>query len=95
MQMQIGSLCVTTRDQTGAAMPGVTVFAALGTDPPASTATDTLGQALFLDLVPGTYTVHAELEGFAPAHGEATVQPGRRTDAGIILRPAVIGEPVP
>jgi hypothetical protein len=94
MQMQIGTLFVTTRDETGGALPGVIVSAGLGTDPPASTVTDEDGQVLFLDLVPGTYTVGAQLEGFAPARRDAAVQPGKRTELGIVLRPAVSGEPV-
>ena len=57
-----GRIDVTAKDGTGAVLPGVTVDL---TGPMAtSTVTDSRGEAHFLNLAPGRYTVSAKLSGF-------------------------------
>ena len=62
-QVYTGRIDVTVTDTTGAVLPGVTVDL---TGPQAvSATTDAKGEAHFLNLAPGTYTVAAKLTGFA------------------------------
>ena len=57
-----GRVDVTIMDSTGAVLPGVTVDL---TGPQSQSAvTDASGEAHFLNLTPGTYTVAAKLQGF-------------------------------
>ena len=61
-QVYTGRIDVTAVDSTGAILPGVTVDI---TGPQrASAVTDANGEARFLNLPPGTYTVAAKLQGF-------------------------------
>ena len=61
-QVYTGRIDVTVSDSTGAILPGVTVDI---TGPQNSTAvTDAKGEAHFLNLAPGTYTVTAKMQGF-------------------------------
>jgi hypothetical protein len=62
-QVYTGRIDVTIKDSTGAVLPGVTVEAT-GTQA-ASTVTDSQGEAHFVNLAPGRYTVTAKLSGFA------------------------------
>lgn len=63
-QVFTGRIDVTVQDQTGGRLPGVTVDL---TGPVNQTAvTDELGQAHFLNLAVGNYTVKANLAGFSP-----------------------------
>src|SRR5262245_28587980 len=58
-----GRIDATIADATGAVLPGVTVEI---TGPQNRAAvTDNLGEAHFLNLEPGTYTVSAKLSGFS------------------------------
>jgi hypothetical protein len=57
-----GRIDVTAKDGTGAILPGVTVE--LGGIQNATAVTDTRGEAHFLNLAPGRYTVTAKLSGF-------------------------------
>jgi hypothetical protein len=62
-QVSTGRIDATVSDSTGAVLPGVTVDIS---GPQNHTAvTDTLGEAHFLNLSPGTYTVSAKLSGFS------------------------------
>jgi len=62
-----GSLRGTVRDQQGGAMPGVTVTATSPGLMGASTAvTDGNGTYRLINLPPGTYSLRAEISGFAP-----------------------------
>ena len=69
-----GSLRGAITDEQGAAMPGVAVTA---TSPallaPSAAVTDDSGSYLLISLPPGTYTVTAELPGFAPFRREGIV----------------------
>jgi hypothetical protein len=62
-QLYTGRIDATVADSTGAVLPGVTIDIS---GPQARTAvTDTTGEAHFLNLAPGTYTVGAKLTGFS------------------------------
>jgi carboxypeptidase family protein/TonB-dependent receptor-like protein len=62
-QVGTGRIDVTVADTTGAVLPGVAVDIS---GPESHTATtDTLGEAHFLNLQPGVYTVGAKLAGFS------------------------------
>jgi hypothetical protein len=62
-QVFTGRIDVTTQDQSGAVLPGVTVE--LTGPQQQSATTDAQGQAHFLNLPAGTYQVKASLSGFA------------------------------
>ena len=61
-QVFTGRIDVTVVDTTGAVLPGVTVD--LSGQQTASAVTDAKGEAHFLNLAPGNYTVAARLQGF-------------------------------
>jgi uncharacterized protein (DUF2141 family) len=61
-QVFTGRIDVTVMDSTGAVLPGVTVD--LTGAQAGSTVTDARGEARFLNLAPGRYTVAAKLQGF-------------------------------
>ena len=62
-QVSSGRIDATVGDSTGAVLPGVTVDIS---GPQKQTAvTDNLGEAHFLNLPPGTYTVSAKIAGFS------------------------------
>jgi hypothetical protein len=72
----VGGIGGTVTDESGAVMPGVTVtlsnpLGSLGGNQ--TTVTDDRGAFQFVRLVPGTYTVRAELSGFRPATQEGIV----------------------
>jgi hypothetical protein len=61
-QVYTGRIDVSVTDSTGAILPGVTIDV---TGPQNATAvTDAKGEAHFLNLAPGTYTVTAKMQGF-------------------------------
>ena len=62
-QVFTGRIDATVTDSTGAVLPGVTVNIAGPQDSMA--VTDAKGEAHFLNLAPGTYTVSAKLQGFS------------------------------
>ena len=62
-QVYTGRIDVTVKDSTGAVLPGVTVEAT-GTQA-AVAVTDAQGEAHFVNLAPGRYTVTAKLAGFS------------------------------
>ena len=62
-QLYTGRIDTTVIDSTGAVLPGVNVEVS---GPQSSTAvTDATGEAHFLNLAPGTYTVSAKISGFS------------------------------
>ena len=72
----VGGIGGTVTDESGAVLPGVTVTLSnpLGTiGGNQTTVTDDRGAFQFVRLVPGTYTVRAELSGFRPATQEGIV----------------------
>jgi len=62
-QVSTGRIDASIVDSTGAVLPGVTVE--INGPQRRSTVSDTLGEAHFLNLEPGTYTVNAKLSGFS------------------------------
>lgn len=62
-QVFTGRIDVTVQDTTGAVLPGVTVD--ISGAQSSTAVTDGAGEAHFLNLAPGTYTVSAKLQGFA------------------------------
>jgi hypothetical protein len=67
-QVYTGRIDVTIKDSTGAVLPGVTVEA-VGTQTEVAV-TDSQGEAHFVSLAPGRYTVTAKLSGFADYRNE-------------------------
>jgi hypothetical protein len=67
-QVYTGRIDVTIKDSTGATLPGVTVEA-VGTQT-ATAVTDSQGEAHFVNLAPGRYTVTAKLSGFTDYKNE-------------------------
>lgn len=61
-QVSTGRIDASVADSTGAVLPGVTVE--ISGPQRQSSVTDSLGEAHFLNLSPGTYTVSAKLAGF-------------------------------
>ncbi len=87
-QVFTGRIDVTMEDSTGARMPGVNVD--LTGPVHQSQVTDAQGQAHFLNLTVGTYTVKANLVGFNPyTNNEVIVQAGTATP--LTARLAVAG----
>jgi hypothetical protein len=62
-QVSTGRIDASIADSTGAVLPGVTVD--ISGPQSQSAVTDNLGEAHFLNLAPGTYTVSAKLTGFS------------------------------
>ena len=62
-QVSTGRIDASIADSTGAVLPGVTVD--ISGPQSQSAVTDNLGEAHFLNLSPGTYTVSAKLSGFS------------------------------
>jgi hypothetical protein len=86
--IQTGNLFVQVIDTQGEALPGV-VLTLSGPGAPQRQVTDAEGAGRFLDLSPGSYTIKAEEEGFAPNSQPVTIHPSRNTDLGITLSPAI------
>jgi hypothetical protein len=87
-QMTTGDLRGTVTDRDGAPLPGVTIELS-GAGAPQDQISDADGNFRFLALAPGTYTVTAELSGFATAKTSAVVNLGRSTFVPIAITPAV------
>ena len=80
-QVSTGRIDATVVDSTGAVLPGVTVD--ISGPQNQSAVTDTQGEAHFLNLAPGTYTVAAKLAGFSDYLNKSVVV---GTGAGVPLR---------
>jgi hypothetical protein len=84
-QVYTGRIDVTVADSTGALLPGVTVEVAGPADRTA--VTDAQGEARFLNLPPGVYTVTARLQGF----GDYTNRSVQVVTGGIVPLRATMG----
>jgi hypothetical protein len=73
-QSSTGSISGTISDDSGAALPGVTVTATnVATSASRNTVTNAVGSYQLALLIPGTYRVEAQLEGFQPVRREKVV----------------------
>ena len=94
-QMTRGAISGTVRDQTAGALPGVTVTATNTETGAARTAvSDAIGFYRLPALEPGTYTVKAELSGFAPFTQAIKVNADTEVKVDVGLKVAGLGEAV-
>lgn len=93
-QSSAGSISGNAVDDSGAALPGVTVTAAnTATNATRTTTTNTAGHYELAFLVPGTYAVSGELSGFQPLKfPKVVVNVGSATTLDLKLRPGVSEE---
>jgi Carboxypeptidase regulatory-like domain/TonB-dependent Receptor Plug Domain len=70
-QVSTGRIDASIGDSTGAVLPGVTVD--ISGPQNQSAVTDAMGEAHFLNLIPGTYTVRAKLSGFSDYYNKNIV----------------------
>src|SRR6478672_10836216 len=88
-QLQTGNLYGTVSDQSGSALPGVTVTLS-GQGAPQVQVSNAQGQFRFLTLSPGTYDLKSELEGFSTIdYPNIVINVGRNTTIEVKLSPAV------
>ena len=92
-QVYTGRIDVTIKDSTGAVLPGVTVEAV---GPQTDVAvTDSTGEAHFVNLAPGRYTVTAKLAGFTDYRNEnVPVNAGSIVPLGVTLSVGGLSEQV-
>jgi hypothetical protein len=97
-QVFTGRIDATVTDTTGAVLPGVDVTIAGPQN--ASTVSDAKGEAHFLNLAPGTYTLSAKLSGFGDytnknvpvTTGNSTTLPVKMSVAGVTSNVEVTAE---
>ena len=88
-QLQTGNLYAKVSDQSGAALPGVTVTLDTG-EAPQVQVTNAQGEVRFLSLAPATYRIKAELQGFSPVeYPHIVINIGRNTNLEITMNSAV------
>lgn len=88
-----GRIDVTVQDAQGSVVPGVTIE--IAGPAAASQVTDERGEAHFLNLPPGTYTVSSSLQGFQPYRNErVAVASGSGTPLRITLQVSGVSEAV-
>jgi hypothetical protein len=88
-QLQTGNLYGKVSDQTGAALPGVTVTLDTG-EAPQVQVTNAQGEFRFLSLAPATYKIKAELQGFSPVeYPRIVINVGRNTSIEVTMNSAV------
>jgi hypothetical protein len=88
-QLQTGNLYGKVSDQSGAALPGVTVTLATG-EAPQVQVTNAQGDFRFLSLAPATYSIKAELQGFSPVeYPRIVINVGRNTNIEVTMNSAV------
>jgi hypothetical protein len=88
-QLQTGNLYGKVSDQTGAALPGVTVTLDTG-EAPQVQVTNAQGDFRFLSLAPATYKIKAELQGFSPVeYPRIVINVGRNTNIEVTMNSAV------
>ena len=90
-QSSNGSISGNATDNTGGAMPGVTVTATnVSTGVSRATVTNSAGHYELMLLPPGTYAVSAELSGFQPVKFDrVVVNVGSNTDVDLKMRAGV------
>ncbi|HYC89656.1 MAG TPA: TonB-dependent receptor [Thermoanaerobaculia bacterium] len=81
------------KDDTGAAIPGVTVTATREQGEPSVVVTGMEGEFRIADLAPGAYTIEAVLDGFQPLRSQVKLTTGQKLDLAFKLVPA-FGETV-
>src|ERR1700730_5521073 len=87
-QLQSGNLYGKVSDQTGAALPGVTVTLDTG-EAPQIQVTNAQGEFRFLSLAPATYKIKAELQGFSPVeYPHIVINVGRNTNIELTMNSA-------
>jgi hypothetical protein len=91
-----GSIAGLVADSSGGALPGVTVtIVNTGTNATVTQVTNSTGQYSVLFLLPGTYTVSVQLDGFQKKeHQNIQVHVGERTQLDVTLSPATVSESV-
>ncbi|HUP47323.1 MAG TPA: TonB-dependent receptor [Thermoanaerobaculia bacterium] len=89
------SLSGSVRDESGASIPGVTVTVTRSGESasPALAVTDTAGAFRVADLIPGSYVIAAELDGFRPLSRTVKLVTGQNLEIAFALVPA-FGETV-
>jgi Carboxypeptidase regulatory-like domain len=88
-QLQTGNLYGKVSDQTGAALPGVTVTLDTG-EAPQIQVTNAQGEFRFLSLAPASYKIKAELQGFSPVeYPHIMINVGRNTNIEVTMNSAV------
>jgi hypothetical protein len=88
-QEETGSIYVVVTDAAGTPLPGVTVEIS-GFGAPQIQVADTQGQARFLRLAPGTWSLNAALDGYSSLeYPSIDVRIGRSTSLEIQLSPAI------
>jgi len=88
-QLQTGNLYGKVSDQTGAALPGVTVTLDTG-EAPQVQVTNAQGEFRFLSLAPANYRIKAELQGFSPVeYPHIVINVGRNTNIEVTMNSAV------
>jgi hypothetical protein len=88
-QLQTGNLYGKVTDQTGAALPGVTVTLDTGAAPQVQV-TNAQGEVRFLSLAPSTYKLKAELQGFGTVeYPNIVINIGRNTNIEVTMNSAV------
>ncbi|HEX6088158.1 MAG TPA: TonB-dependent receptor [Thermoanaerobaculia bacterium] len=81
------------KDDSGAAIPGVTVTATRDGGAPGVTVTGSEGEFRIDGLTPGAYTIEAVLDGFQPVQSKVKLTTGQKLDVAFKLVPA-FGETV-
>jgi hypothetical protein len=82
---QAGNIRGNVTGADGSTLPGVTVTLSGGSGGRQTFVTESDGEYRFLGLHPGTYTVTAELSGFAPVTRNADVSIGRNTELPLVM----------
>src|SRR5262249_51741886 len=86
---QTGNVYGKVSDQSGAALPGVTVTLDTG-EAPQVQVTNAQGEFRFLSLAPATYRIKAELQGFSPVdYPHIVINVGRNTNIELTMNSAI------
>src|SRR5262245_11023987 len=93
-QLATGNIYGTVNDESGAALPGVTVTAK-NAGSSVNTTSDSAGHFRFLNLAPGSYAVSAVLKGFSTVNRDnVIVTVGNSVDIPISLKVAAVEETI-
>jgi Ca-activated chloride channel family protein len=91
---EAAALSGVVKDAQGAVLPGVTVTVTGPAPPPIVVTTDANGAFAVPQLLPGRYTVDAELEGFQSAHHTLEVRAGHPVTIALTLEVGSLAETV-